>query len=75
MLRILNGEGEKYFADEIHQKFKHKEKGVVAMANEGQNLNGSRVWGKKKGRGEREKRGKKGKDEEGEEGGGEKGGR
>eukprot|EP00026_Physarum_polycephalum_P006100 Phypoly_transcript_06141.p1 GENE.Phypoly_transcript_06141~~Phypoly_transcript_06141.p1 ORF type:complete len:472 (+),score=82.71 Phypoly_transcript_06141:35-1450(+) len=41
---ILYGEDAKYFEDEIHLPIKHKEKGVVAMANEGKNMNGSRFY-------------------------------
>ena len=40
---ILNGEGSKYFADEINPKLRHTKKGTVAMANKGKNLNASQV--------------------------------
>ena len=40
----MNGTSAKYFEDEIYTQIKHKEKGVVAMANQGKDLNGSRVF-------------------------------
>ena len=40
---ILYGDDAKYFEDEIHLQVKHRAKGVVAMANEGKDMNGSRV--------------------------------
>jgi len=41
---LLFGDDAKYFEDEIHLQIKHKLKGVVAMANEGKNMNGSRFY-------------------------------
>jgi len=41
---LLHGLEAKYFEDEIHPQIKHKAKGVVAMANQGKNLNGSQFY-------------------------------
>lgn len=43
LFRTLYGDDAKYFEDEIHLQIKHKDKGIVAMANDGKNQNGSKV--------------------------------
>ena len=42
-IRFLYGEQAKFFEGEIKPRIKHKKRGTVSMANNGDNLHGSQV--------------------------------